>query len=227
MPTIVDPRNGVPKVKKLEGSLSHRTPYQLATERAEVMKLMRLGWGKSRIAQKLERSYTTIESDWNWCLSQLANEMKATREQLTSVIQAQYEQVKVEAWEAFERSKQPLEREVIEDTEGDTGQGKRVTKRTTEGRTGNNDYLKTTLSVLQAERELLGIDAPKRVDMRQQLVVQWDDMAGEVEQATGSVEDDLRHFLGDNAVQTISSETQTVEQVEPSSDTSADESIWD
>ncbi len=106
----------------------------------------------------------------------------------------QYGEVRREAWAAWERSKQDAgktveERTVVRDEEDDPSPRKagrkkgrfadptdpglmqeslRLLKRieTREGRLPANAYLQTIMDTLAAERELLGLDAPTKIDAR-------------------------------------------------------------
>ena len=85
---------------------------------------------------------------------------------------AQYEKIREEAWEAYERSKDNTNKEVdelipsLEGLKGNKGnRGSMISSmvlinkvRTVEGRLPANEYLSTIMKTLEAERQLLGLD---------------------------------------------------------------------
>lgn len=81
-------------------------------------------------------------------------------EQLSSL-----RRLRTEAWAAWVRSQQDAETEIEEvTTGGQTGGGtKNATRRV--GQTGEASYLATIEKSLRAERDLLGLDAPKRAEL--------------------------------------------------------------
>lgn len=129
-------------------------------------------------------------------------------EKVNEMLEA-YRDVRAEAWASYEKSKADSERLVRESVRphkgedeevgGDSLRGKRNGKGatgrrgesveqslvllkevvTTEGRLPANVYLQTVLDTLKAERDLLGLDAPKTVDVTTtgELTV-WDRIAG-------------------------------------------------
>lgn len=88
-----------------------------------------------------------------------------------------YEEIKREAWAAWERSKEDSHKEVTVLGGEDGGERTTVTR---EGRLPNNTYLMTIGACLSAQREMFGMDAPKRVEHSGKVdvgVVDWDSLA--------------------------------------------------
>lgn len=108
--------------------------------------------------------------------------------------------VRSEAWDAYEKSRlngvtrrrenvRPFEpKKGAKNSKNSTGKkGESVEQTlvllkevvTTEGRLPANVYLQTVLETLKAERELLGLDAPKQLDIKQETTLSvWDQLAG-------------------------------------------------
>lgn len=139
------------------------------TERHERMaliaKLDKQGWHQHAIAREVGVSQPMvcillkkIRKQYNE--SQYADRAEKVAEKLT-----QYRDLRMEAWEAWQRSKgdayEVVEEfadncQVIGEAETDGQQIKRIVSRS--GRLPNNSYLQTILQTLQAERDMLGLD---------------------------------------------------------------------
>lgn len=99
---------------------------------------------------------------------------RATLEQRQALVNEkldQYADIRKEAWEAWEKSKEDAVRETVEEIETELG-GRTRTVVTREGRLPGNEYLRTIHHALEAERDLQGIDAPKKVNVDQ--TINWD-----------------------------------------------------
>src|SRR5262245_2052021 len=109
-----------------------RTKAQRELDRAEMLKLLRRGWTKARIGERLGVHRTQVDYDWNAVLKELQADRERDTEKLIEAKKEEYAEVKREAWDAWERSKEDKERRVAETTtegggEGE-GQGDRRTK---------------------------------------------------------------------------------------------------
>lgn len=90
--------------------------------------------------------------------------------------------VRLEAWKAWERSQLKAEKVVeelgcVEDDDGGFAESLHRMRiiNTVEGRIGENAYLVTILRTFEAERQLLGLDAPKQVNAEVKVNVQvWE-----------------------------------------------------
>ncbi len=74
-------------------------------------------------------------------------------------------EVRTEAWAAWDRSKEDAESSSEETLSMQGSEDRLRSIITTTGRLPNNQYLKTVLDTIQAERELLGLDEAKKVDV--------------------------------------------------------------
>jgi len=137
---------------------------------------------KSLIAKMDRRGWTQYEikeglKDKGIDLSQgmISNYLKKIREEYREVMflnrkekveekLAQYREIRKEAWEAYDKSRENAEKEQEEfgldgDMEGSEVRIKRIL--TTEGRLPDNAYLTTIMKTLESERSLLGLDESK------------------------------------------------------------------
>lgn len=73
---------------------------------------------------------------------------------------AKVDAVEVEAWAAWERSKQPREVTVTEQTEGQSASRKASVRR--EGQAGDPRFLERIQKCIEQRADLLGLNAPKR-----------------------------------------------------------------
>lgn len=98
-----------------------------------------------------------IEADAQAAAADRAAEIAATLEALS--------ELEREAWEAWERSKQPAVTEVEEHGTGAQGPIDKD-RTTTEHQTGDASYLSQVQQALAQRRALLGLDAPTRTDVQ-------------------------------------------------------------
>jgi hypothetical protein len=133
---------------------------------AEVSKLAGRGMTKLAIAKKLGKDPKQIRRDWATCLARLNesrnNDTASVRDQLID----EARQVKEEAWEEWDRSKQERVRRMAETTSdggGAEGEKKQKTSIVTEDRLAEPAYLNVILKANDQISELVGI---KRLDAR-------------------------------------------------------------
>ncbi len=173
-----------PKAKKdtswVEPHLAERTPQQKDIDRVEMMRLLVRGWTIEEIATKFQTTKTQIQGDYQDVMKDLVRERTTNAEALRQMKLREYAQVKKEAWEAWERSKEDWNRRIIQQTTYDSGNNDQLggstslkTIDTTEGHLPSNEYLKTVVSCLNAERQLQGIDPPKKLNVSG-TIVSWD-----------------------------------------------------
>lgn len=169
---------------------------------AEVGRLDRCGYSQYAIAEKMKTTigYAVSQPMVSKYLKRIREEYKGRliedRSAKVAEMLDQLRDVRVAAWDAYERSKEDAERVVKEAVAAKEGGEKKKPRRgcsgetaeqslvllkqivTTEGRLPGNAYLNTVLATLQAERDLLGLDAPKEVDVRQITTLNWDALCG-------------------------------------------------
>ncbi len=155
-----------------------RTDEQVQLDRAEMVRLLRRGWTKKRIAEKMGMQPSQISYDWKKVLAELREaRLDDAEDEVTSICE-QYSLVKSEAWDAWDKSKERRTKQIDEVI--NTGAGDRVkTSEIVEDATPGNEFLKTIVACLQAEREMKGLNAPKKMDIQAE-VINWDALAVQV-----------------------------------------------
>lgn len=190
------PRNGPKKGSKFAYK---RTPQQLELQRAEMLSLIRRGYTQLSIAAKYGLSPQQVSYDYKIVIKQVMADKNKDAEALVAMKLAECEEIKREAWAAWERSKLDAEKLVQKETDvvkcpvcdgakvgmkgkscrncdgqGEIGGPGERTK-TTEGRLPGAEYLQTIERCIATECRLLGINAPKKVEMNgvAKAVIDW------------------------------------------------------
>lgn len=156
-----------------------RTPQAIKLDRAETVKLLRRGWTQTAIAEKLGVHQTQISYDWKMILKEVNEARDKDLEELITVKLEEYGEIKREAWAAWERSKKERNKTVLEtstssgkgrssgdESDDDDNGGSERSREifTRETGTWSSEYLKTILTCLAAERELLGLNPAKKFE---------------------------------------------------------------
>lgn len=175
-----------------------RTKAQRDLDRAEMVRLLRRGWSRLRIAEHMGLSEGTISSEWRIILKQVVKNRDVEVAEKVALLLEEYDEVKREAWEAWEESKKERKKVVVEEfamlskrpgsseedeDEGNptgSGFGRKSVRTTTtkEKRLPGNEYLKTILACLDSMAELQGLIPEKRVAVVGS--VDWDAFIKEV-----------------------------------------------
>ncbi len=194
--------------KNKGGSPEHKltSPTFKAMVLAEIGKYDRRGYSQHQIvaaiAPLVKLSQPSVCVLLKEMRLQYKTQLLADRADKVNEMLAAYRDIRSEAWDAYEKSKQDSERFVRESgkafdpTEEMPKNSKNATGRkgesaesslvllkqivTTEGRLPANVYLQTVLDTLKAERELLGLDAPKDINLRAEVATGpsvWDVLA--------------------------------------------------
>jgi predicted transcriptional regulator len=205
---------------------TNRSPREREMDRLEMVKLLRRGYTQQEVADIIGISQAQVCYDWKIVISKLRNESDTARDELIAIKLEEYREIKREAWDAWERSKEDAERleedEFCEDRtcavcsgKGTNGRGgkcfncqgngfrkaqKATSKRLTrEGKNPANEYLRTILSCVEAERELLGINPDKKVSGTLN-VMNWDLLANGIPdgQVPDLIEQEIAKAVGYN-----------------------------
>lgn len=213
-------RGGSIKGKKnQDGSSAYankRNDVAKEQDRATMMKLLRRGYTQGQIAEVLKISNQQVSYDFKLVISNLRGEMLEDTKDYVAQKLAEYAEIKREAWEAWERSKLDAQKSVVETApplpskddkagtkkgKGDKGQAADVSVKalrmlkkveTTEGRLPSSDYLRIIAQCIAAERELLGIDPPKEIGFKGN-IVNWDLLARNI--PSGPVPDEIEGII--------------------------------
>ena len=127
---------------------------RIQNRRMQVAELYMKGWKQAAIARKLGVSQATVSCDIKasrkeWKESRVRDFDEATMEGVR-----RYDVVILEAWEGYERSKEPAETTRITQKNGE----KRAEK-TVRGRSGDPRFLQIALRAYEQRCKLLGVDA--------------------------------------------------------------------
>lgn len=158
-----------------------RTRQQRLADRAKMVKLIRKGYSQKRIAEELGICQQQVSYDWKIVQNELKDNVSKDHRAIVAAKLSELEEIKQEAWKAYEKSKDPAKKRVVEEKEVPTEQGiltllKKT--RTMEGRDGDATHLGVVLSAIRQEREILGLDPAKKVDMTSvSAEVDWDELA--------------------------------------------------
>lgn len=142
---------------------NRREAAQVARDRKKIAGLYLKGWLQVDIAQEVGIDQSTVSRDLKairdeWLKSTLVDFNEAEGRELAKI-----DAVEVEAWAAFERSKEDREISVQESVDGDSNRQKAQIR--TEGRDGDPKWLEIVLKCSEQRRKILGIDAPVKSEV--------------------------------------------------------------
>ena len=142
-----------------------RTREQREIDLAEMPGLLRRGWTKARCAQKFGVSAAQVTQDWKEVQRRLDDVRNKDANALRFKSMEEIGEVKLEAWQAWEKSKEDAKSRSVttEDFIGQDGAPYQKVKvvEAVEGRIPANQYLQTILSCIEQERKIEGIDKAK------------------------------------------------------------------
>jgi hypothetical protein len=162
------------------------TPSEREDVLDRVAELDRRGYSQRMIADDVGVSQPTVGDYLKTIRARYIERQMEHRGAQVAEKRLQYRELRQAAWLAWERSKDDATRVVQEAGESPGGANSK-TVTTTEGRLPAVHYLQLVFSCLKAERELLGLDQPTKIDMRQ-MILDWDRLAGE---ASGALRDEV------------------------------------
>lgn len=158
---------------------------------AEMAALIRRGWTQSMLSARFKLTHSQVKDDCDLLLGRLAEDVRNCSKELVALKLAEYAEIKMEAWEAWEKSKEDAVKKVQETSTSPMGKRTRA-GRYSEGRVGDSQHLRTILSCLEAERELLAINPATRVNV-EGTMVNWDVLASGI--PDGPVPDEVEMLL--------------------------------
>lgn len=184
------------------------TPTQLEEVKARVAKLDRMGWTQVEIARDVKVTQGMVSQYLKAVREETRARVRAGQEDRINELLATYADIRAEAWREWERSRTDataVTKEVMKPAgrapKGKDGKPARTIrgyqKRVEElrGRLGGGNYLAIILDTIKEERDLLGLDAPKKVESKSlNLHAVWEAVAGDeaafVRLLEGGVPDD-------------------------------------
>lgn len=151
----------------MPGRYSHKSPRVVERRQLVAARYLR-GEYQSQIAQDLGLTQAQISYDLTairaeWLKSSIRDFDALKSEQLAKI-----DQIEIESWQAWERSKAVREITVTEATEGARPGRKAVMRK--EAQVGDPRFLERILKCVEQRCQLLGLNAPQKVDLR--LVIQ-------------------------------------------------------
>lgn len=190
-------------MRRYKNSSISRLQYE--EQLAKISEMRRKGYTLEETAAANDICYTTVckrikTLKRRYARIQMDNHGELVKEKLS-----QLAEIRKEAWKAWEKSKEDMKRLEVEkvpksmdEQEADTfsevvPNGFKVIKRkmVKQGRIPANDYLQTILKTLQDERDLLGLDEAKKIQVEN---IDWEAI---VEQASGclQIEQEIESIL--------------------------------
>jgi hypothetical protein len=130
----------------------------MAARRQQVAHLYLKGEMQTQIAQRLGVDQSMISLDLKALRAAWLQSALRDWDALKSIELAKIDLVELEAWQAWERSKQPREVIVSEVTEGRSRRG----TRRVEGQAGDPRYLAEVQKCIAKRCEILGLNAPQK-----------------------------------------------------------------
>jgi hypothetical protein len=149
----------VPKVK----IFNLNNPVEESVCRNKIIQLMKRGFGEEEIAGELGLEVKQVVVQYKIAIKEMAETRSQVTEEVLTLKLKEYQEVKKEAWLAWEKSKNPIEKEAYETITSEYGT-KEIAKRFKEGRLPASEYLNVILQCLKAERELLGINPVRKIE---------------------------------------------------------------
>jgi hypothetical protein len=163
-----------------------RHPKARELDKPTIVSLMRRGWTQQMIGEHLGLDQSTISYEWRKIRAQMAAQLEGDTKEIIGATLEELAEVKRESWYGWDRSKRRGKKKTVEvSSSGNSEREKEST--TVEARTGDPRFLQAILNCIQSERELRGIDAPKKQDARV-LTLNWDEL---VKQLPAEVVDDI------------------------------------
>lgn len=172
-----------------EGGAGHRPEAQRKIDRVEMVSLVRRGWSQGMLAEKFNISRPMICMELKAIYRDFAVKQGEDTEALINIKLDELAEIKREAWMAWERSKEDIERETNEETDSKVrGLSSKVAKMR-EGRLPSAQYLSIICDCIKQERDLKALNPAKEVTIKGHLAV-WDVLAG----VPGATEGEVRRL---------------------------------
>ncbi len=202
------------------GKPGQRTMHQRKLDRIMMVKMLCQGASLVQVAQVQGISPAAAKGDFDAAVRELVSTMhNIDLDSMRKLALAQYAEMKVQAWDAFQRCQlERVKRETEErlrqvaEKEASLDPSRKLfptfkmvkvgKKETREKRVEGEGFLKIIADCLKAERELMGLDAPKQVNVTGQMAVTWDQVVQGLPQGcvTDEVEAEIAQVLGKNGV---------------------------
>lgn len=175
----------------------------------KIAKLSRRGYGPAHIGRVIGVSAAQIVYDLKEIHKRYLEEQVHEEKLRVGVLKAQYDDLLIEHWRCYEQEKRDAERVVTtqerrmprDDKGNPIGPAELVTteiKTTVEGRVPGSQHLVAIAGILHAIRDLYGLDAPKRIEMKR-LTIDFEQLMKEIDKGdtvkVPRVEEQLEQYM--------------------------------
>lgn len=140
-----------------------RKPAEVARDRRNISKLYLRGKVQHEIAKELGISQATVSRDLKVIQEDWVKESAQALDQRKAIELAKVDALELEYWEAWKRSQQDAVSEVSE-MSTDSGGQKIKKQKKVDGQVGDPRYLAGVMQCIDRRCQILGIDAPKKID---------------------------------------------------------------
>lgn len=186
-----------------------RTELQREEDLVKVARWNRKGYSQRAIAEKIGVSQRQISSDIDLLNKRYQEKQHKIRDGAVNELDEQIDDLMVEHWEAYELSRLPIEKTVVEkrlrpmrDERGKIipNSARMVVvgeTTTTEGRLPDSQRLIAIAHLLKFRSEMHGWTAPKKVNV-QRLTIAWDELMKKMDEEkdlTLSVDEELKQHM--------------------------------
>lgn len=136
---------------------------EIQQRQLDALDLRKKGYSLRAIGEQLDIGHVQVKRDIEAALAMAAEEVKQSAGHLLAIELERVDALLMEYWEAWEKSKQPVEKTISEKRQGvETETSKASIQRT--GRTGDPRYLAGIQWCIERRAKFLGLDAPEKTD---------------------------------------------------------------
>lgn len=197
--------------RKVAKQVEPRTREQKEIDKFEMIRLLRRGWSRSMIAERFGVEVKLIDKDWSEVVRDLKKDRDEDIANLIAIKLQEYAEVKREAWDAWDKSKQDAVQNSTEQTQDQVQPDPRVKPdvvaqkvkkgKVTKRQSGDPRFLEKIINCLAAERELLALNPVKKFEFEGH-IVNWDILLQVVPDGgvPDTIEAQLRQYSQENQV---------------------------
>lgn len=179
--TYKEPK-GVLTPEEREKRGSKRTDAQREVDKLSIMRMIKRGMTQAEIAEEIGVHRTQVTYDLRIIFGELAEHRHKITEEIVAARELQYSELLKEAWNAWDRSKEPAVTEVDESTDTKGGH-KDKTQRTTKYQVGDPKFLQIIAQCYDKLNQIQGLYPTREMSIKgtvttTEATVNWDVLAG-------------------------------------------------